>query len=225
MTASRSVCPSGTTYPGARIDTAASCSAAPVDVSRSHGDERRRAVGRDVAQPHDDLGIAPLSEQAQMSDGTTEDAHVLDERPVDRGGRGIFRALVQSEVGRIAIRAPHGRVHALRRDPRYCHGSPCPTNALATSSRSRAIEHHPGTRTMKQMLVGTPTVLHERLDCGIALDPVVVVLQPMPPPTHLACDPIEVRTGQHVMRPAVTPRADYRPRVCRPRRETQIASR
>ena len=29
---------------------------------------------------------------------------------------------------------------------------------------------------MKQMLVGTPTVLHERLDCGIALDPVVVVL-------------------------------------------------
>ena len=41
----------------------------------------------------------------------------------------------------------------------------------------------------------------------------------MPPPTHLARDPIEVRTGQHVMRPAVTPRADDRPRVCRPRRD------
>ena len=79
--------PAGTTYPFARIDTSTSCSAVPVEASRTHGDERRRAVGSDVAQAHRELRGANVDVDAQASDDPAERARCPRRRSTRRPPR------------------------------------------------------------------------------------------------------------------------------------------
>ena len=188
-----------------------------IETSRAHRDEGRRTVGSDVAQAYRELRGTNVDADAQASDDPAQQRDVLFDLPLDDRRDGVLEALIECEIGSIAVRTPHRRVHPLRRTPGDHDGI-----AFAPERAARPLElvmsaADPTTRPLQETLVGPASVLHEGLDAGVVLGPVLVAVQPVSPPAHLAGDPVDVRTGQHAVWPPVAPRSDDRPCVLRTR--------
>ena len=79
--------------------------------------ERRGAVGRDLAQPHDHQRVGSIALELERHLGEPEDLEPLGQRVgLERDAHAIHRALIAGPIGRLAVRTPRTRIPPRRLD-------------------------------------------------------------------------------------------------------------
>ena len=215
------------------------------EVQEAAGDDRRRAVGRDVAQPRGDERARPVGADPQRHDRLPEHLEALrDRRGVERQRARVVAALVDRDVGGVAVRAPGARVEpdGLRaRVDERCVARRLGGEALGVEDERQRRLVAAGPRGLGDPPPGSLVVircrrdglLHPRPEHRLVHDPGVAALEVLVPPADALLQEADLRSGSPDLGPHVPPRPDEplararrgSPAAGRPRRRTRRPTR
>ena len=194
---------------------------------------RRRAVGRDVAQPDRDERRRPIDREVERRHGCAEDLEPLRERrAVPRQRSTVVLALVARELRPAAagaVRAPlaagqpgdarrcpgprrHGRLAARGRRPPSASSRPSPRTQRRASIRG---DGQTGSPTQRPGAIGVERPGRQRLahpgaQHRLVHRPVVDALQPVVEPAHDLGEEVVAGSRHAEVRVGVGPRPDHR---------------
>ncbi len=189
------------------------------EVEHAVGDERRGAVGRDVAEARDDEGLGPVGAELERRDRRAQDLEALGERrAVEAQGRAVVEALVRRQIA-CAVAAPLavGEAQPLRRaDRERGLGGRLLLEPARAQRQPLHLDARRGPAGLGDPAAGPLVVGHLRRGAllqpdavrGLGHDAAVDALEPVVPPAQRLLQEADLRAGPREMRIAVRPGPD-----------------